>query len=222
MPGGLFERKTDDNRGRGDEETVEELDSTSGIAQDDGDSAKRMVRGRESAKLTKARLREINKGKKKRKGKKEKGCPKKGGDAREESEEPAGKELAVQKFHRGFFSALLWWLILFPIILIPIFGFILAFSLVPFVAGRMGSRWVEKKYAVEISFLAAFFVTLAQIWILYAGLQSFAAGTVNEVSTGGSEFFVIALGSVCNLAFAILGGASGKKKHFKQPEGLPA
>lgn len=173
-----------------------------------------LMRGREAAKQTRAKLREI---KKREKGKRSK-KGKKGG----KEKDPAGVKTVsdettapVQKYHRGFLSAIMWWVLMLPILLVPIIGFILAFTLVPFVAGRRGSRWVEKRYAVEIAFLVSSIVTFLHIVVLYAGLHFITHGTLTEVTTGFKEYLIITAGAICNLVFCMLGAASGKVKNFE-------
>ena len=76
---------------------------------------------------------------------------------------------------------------------------------------------MEKRYAVEIGFLASVVVSAFQILLLYSILDAFTTGTVNEVSTQGREYLILALGVGLNLGFCLLGTATGTIKNFGDP-----
>jgi len=212
MSGSLFTRKVDKAPGEGEEGVVDESrDSRDKRVY--GEEPDKLVGGKESAKLTRARIKEMKKeSKKEAKGKK------KSKRGTEEACKDDHAVLTVQKYHRGFISALLWWIVLLPVLLMPTVGILFAFILVPFVAGRRGSRWVEKKYAIELGILTAVVVSLLEILFLDLLLDSFTSGTVLEVSYGPTEYLIILFGCICNLGFCLLGAVSGKFKYFRTPE----
>jgi len=213
MSGKLFSRKVDKAPGE-NEEGVEGESPGSCDKRGYGGKTEKMVGGKESAKLTKARMKEMKKERKKE----AKGERKARSDPEEDSKE-GHAILTVQKYHRGFISALLWWIILVPVLfLIPPVGVLFVFIIAPFVAGRRGSRWVEKKYAVELGILAAVVVSLLQIFFLNYFLESFTYETVLPVSYGSTEYLIILFGCICNLGFCLLGAVSGKFKYFQAPE----
>ena len=209
MPNKLFARKSDDDL-PGPMEPLDEGEPDPIEREPWGKKEKeKLVSGKESRKKTKAKLKKI---KKKRKAKPQK---KTGKTEPEKSGEEVKTGLPVQKYHRGFFSTIIWWLVLLPLLLVPVIGPLFTFTLIPFIAGRRGSRWVEKRYAMEIGFLASVVVSAFQIFLLYSILDAFTTGTVNEVSTQGREYLILALGVGCNLGFCLLGTATGTIKNFR-------
>lgn len=212
MSGSLFTRKVDKAPGEGEEGVKDESPGSRG-ERGYGEEPEKMVGGKESEKLAKARMKELKKGRKKeaKREKKSKSDP-------EEACKDGHAVLMVQKYHRGFLSALLWWIVLLPVLLIPTVGVLFAFIIVPFVAGRRGSRWVEKKYAVELGILTAVVVSLLEIIFLNYFLESFTYGMVLDVSYGSTEYLIILFGCICNLGFCLLGAVSGKFKYFQAPE----
>jgi len=207
MSNKLFARKSDEDLPGPNEPFDEEVPKP-----DDGQvweekEKEKLLSGKESRKKTKAKLKKIKK-KRKTRRKKEKKEP-------EKSAEEDKTVITVQKYHRGFFSTIFWWMVLLPLLFIPIVGPLFTFTLVPFIAGRRGSRWVEKKYAVEMGLLAAVVVSALQIFLLYSVLDAFTSGTVNEVSTQGREYLILVLGVGFNLGFCFLGTATGTIKNFR-------
>ena len=212
MPGKLFSRKVDKVPGES-EECAEGESPGSREEGGYGEEPEKLVGGKESAKLAKARMKELKKGRKKE----AKGEKKSNSDP-EAACEDGHTVLTVQKYHRGFLSALLWWVVLLPVLLIPTVGVLFAFIIVPFFAGRRGSRWVEKKYAVELGILTAVVVSLLEIIFLDLLLESSTSGTVMDVTYGSTEYLIIFFGFICNLGFCLLGAVSGKFKYFRNPE----
>lgn len=211
MSGKLFARKTDEESAEEEETWGGDFSGSKVDKEWGGKEDDELVRGKKSVKMMKAKLKEINKGKKRKKKKKrdEPEVPK--------SEKRARPILEVQKYHRGIYATLGWWLVLLPIFLIPMVGWLFTFTLVPFIAGRMGSRWLEKRYAMEMGILASIIVSVIEIMILYTVLDIFAGGTVNEVITGGIEYFFMTVAVISNICFCLLGTSSGKIKYFKNP-----
>ena len=211
MPGKLFARKTDEDPPER-EESTESVKTDSKV--DEGWSIKgneELVRGKKSVKMMKAKLKEINKGKEKKRKKKA------GETESPESEKRTGPIVKEQKYHRAIYATLGWWLILLPVLLIPWAGWLFAFSLIPFIAGRRGSRWLERRYAIEMGVLASIIISVFEIMLLYWVLDTFASGTVNEVHTGGFEYLLLTIAVICNICFCLLGTSSGRIKYFPIP-----
>ncbi len=127
-------------------------------------------------------------------------------------------ERPFQLYHRGLLSLLIWWIAPMPILLIP-GGILLLFTAVPFIAARRSSRWVERRYAIEIAVIAAIFISLLEIYFIYLIAQEYARGTILEEMSGSSwDTTILVLIFILNLLFCVLGAATGSYKYYNNIE----
>jgi len=119
------------------------------------------------------------------------------------------KEVVEDDFLRAFLVTLGYMALFTLFLFIPLIGFVLAFTLGPYIAGYRGGRYtVEwKKAAFGASFL---WTSILIIIIIFLVLPMFPMGF--ELKIGGQEMLIIALVYAVNILFCAFGAMTRFKE----------
>lgn len=119
-------------------------------------------------------------------------------------------------FIKGFLITLALYMLAIPIGVVPLVGTILAITLVPYLAGALGTRWADPKerlpLAVTCSMIWSGIVTLILVLIMRA-VSSFSPGGFNM---GGLAWGLIIFLWIFNILFTILGALYPWRDPFRE------
>jgi hypothetical protein len=108
-------------------------------------------------------------------------------------------------FIKGLLAILGLYLVAVPVMLIPLIGQILAFTLIPYIAAAVGSRYADPKERLPLAFTGSIIwcsvITLVALFIM----SKIASVTPMGFQMDGFAWLVVILVWIFNTAFTVLG-----------------
>ena len=115
------------------------------------------------------------------------------------------KEQRTPSFIKGIMISYLILLISIPVAPIPLIGPILAFTLIPYLAGALGARFAHPKERVPLALTTAITWAILETAILLIALNVITSTTPMGLVIKGFEIFIILVIFISNIIFMLLG-----------------
>jgi hypothetical protein len=117
------------------------------------------------------------------------------------------------RYDKALAVALFYFAVLMPLIFIPIpwLGFVLIFTIVPYIAGYRSSKYVNKRDCIQIGIIAGAIWSSVQLLLLFTLLNYVSSLTLGTLRVGSIETLLLTMVFLFNIAFCVLGAWSGSK-----------
>ncbi len=115
------------------------------------------------------------------------------------------KEQREPSFVKGIMISYLILLISLPVAPIPLIGPILAFTLIPYLAGALGARFAHPKERVPLALTTAMTWAILETAIILLALNVITSSTPMGLVIKGFEIFIILVIFITNGIFMLLG-----------------
>ena len=118
----------------------------------------------------------------------------------------------IERYDKAFLISLGLIAVLTPLIFIPLLGWLLAITLVPYLACNIGCRRVRRSNGVQIGFLIGFLWSIIEVYLLFYFLTFIKISLTEPGISNVTDMIIIVTFFIVNIIFSMIGGYTGGAK----------
>lgn len=121
-------------------------------------------------------------------------------------------EVPEERFDKAFGLSLGLIALLSLLVFIPVLGWLLCLTLVPYLACNLGCRYVSKRNGIQVGILIGIVWSIIELYILFQILTIIKISLANPGIYSGLDMAIIILIFIANILFCMFGGYTGGAK----------